>query len=370
MRIGLIIYGTLETLSGGYLYDRQLVQHLRAQGDEVIVTSLPWRNYGRHLTDNVDGALLRGLRGQSLDLLLQDELNHPSLFYVNTKIRDQLACPIISIVHHLRCHEAHPTLVQPLYRAVERRYLNSVDGFLYNSNTTRQAVQSLLKSPRPGHVAYPAADHLRLPTHEEVRAKLAMPPHVGAPLRLLFVGNLMARKGLHTVIEALAALPPGTATLAVIGATDVEPRYTARIQQLIGRHELSQWVTLHGRVSDHALAAELQGAHLLTVPSFEGFGIVYLEAMGWAVPSLATTAGAAGELIDHQQNGLLVPSGDAHAIASHILELAGDPHYWQRLAAAARRTFDAHPQWGDSMTGAHLWLHENFGVRHRHGDLA
>lgn len=47
-----LIYGSLDTLSGGYLYDRKLVEHLRARGDVVDVISLPWRNYGRHLLDN------------------------------------------------------------------------------------------------------------------------------------------------------------------------------------------------------------------------------------------------------------------------------------------------------------------------------
>ena len=44
MRIGLVIYGSLDTLSGGYLYDRMLDEHLRRQGDEVEIISLPWRN--------------------------------------------------------------------------------------------------------------------------------------------------------------------------------------------------------------------------------------------------------------------------------------------------------------------------------------
>ena len=52
MKIGLIIYGSLDTLSGGYLYDRMLVDYLRAQGDTVEIISLPWRNYAAHLTDN------------------------------------------------------------------------------------------------------------------------------------------------------------------------------------------------------------------------------------------------------------------------------------------------------------------------------
>ena len=53
MRIGLVIYGALDTLSGGYLYDRKLVEYLRAQDDAVEIISLPWRNYAAHLTDNI-----------------------------------------------------------------------------------------------------------------------------------------------------------------------------------------------------------------------------------------------------------------------------------------------------------------------------
>ena len=52
MRVGLIIYGSLEILSGGYLYDRKLVEALEAHGDEVEIIGLPWRNYARHLADN------------------------------------------------------------------------------------------------------------------------------------------------------------------------------------------------------------------------------------------------------------------------------------------------------------------------------
>ena len=43
MRVGLLIYGSLDILTGGFLYDRLLVEHLRSQGDEVEVITLPWR---------------------------------------------------------------------------------------------------------------------------------------------------------------------------------------------------------------------------------------------------------------------------------------------------------------------------------------
>ena len=77
------------------------------------------------------------LRAADVDVLLQDELNHPSLFGVNRRLRGRVRYPIVSIVHHLRSSEEHPPLLRRLYRQVESLYLNSVDAFIYNSHTTR-----------------------------------------------------------------------------------------------------------------------------------------------------------------------------------------------------------------------------------------
>ncbi len=77
MHVGLLIYGSLDNQSGGYLYDRMLVDHLRAAGDQVEVISLAERNYLRHVGDNLSPTLLNQLGDLNVDLLLQDELNHP-----------------------------------------------------------------------------------------------------------------------------------------------------------------------------------------------------------------------------------------------------------------------------------------------------
>src|SRR5512139_3888486 len=104
MHIGLIIYGSLDTLSGGYLYDRKLVEYLRSQRDTVEIISLPWRSYGAHLTDNLWFRLPGhgANRSKKFDILIQDELNHPSLLFAN---RRRHPYPVISLVHHLRSSE-------------------------------------------------------------------------------------------------------------------------------------------------------------------------------------------------------------------------------------------------------------------------
>ena len=112
MRIGFVIYGSLDTLSGGYLYDRKLVEFLREQGETVEIISLPWRNYAAHLTDNFTFRLPK-----NLDILIQDELNHPSLIFPN---QGKHPYPVISLVHHLRCSELRPKWQNAFYRLLKR----------------------------------------------------------------------------------------------------------------------------------------------------------------------------------------------------------------------------------------------------------
>ena len=141
MHIGLVVYGDLSTVSGGFLYDRKLVEYLRESGGEVEVISLPWHGYPRLLAHNFSRSLRKKIAGMELDLLLQDELNHPSLFRLNGALED---LPIVSIVHHLRSKEAHSRWAMPVYRWAENRYLSSVDAFIFNSRTTRADVANAI----------------------------------------------------------------------------------------------------------------------------------------------------------------------------------------------------------------------------------
>ncbi|HEY4693708.1 MAG TPA: hypothetical protein VIH16_09740, partial [Bellilinea sp.] len=126
MRIGLVIYGSLDTLSGGYLYDRKLVEYLRSQGDAVEIVSLPVTSYAGAIAQNASRTIRQNLTDLNVDVMLQDELNHPSLFWLNGWLRPRVNYPLIGIVHHLRSSENHPGYLRSFYRAVERRYLKSL----------------------------------------------------------------------------------------------------------------------------------------------------------------------------------------------------------------------------------------------------
>ena len=346
MKIALIIYGRLQTLSGGYLYDRKLVEHLEVAGDEVEIISLPWEGYGRSLLHNVWFALAEQLRLADFDLLLQDELNHPSLFWLNRRLRGHISYPIVSIVHHLRSSELRPGWQNWLYRQIERRYLASVDGFVFNSQTTRQMVQSLVGNGQPHVVALPAGDRFQPAiTPPQIAARAPQP----GPLRLLFVGNLIERKGLHVLLEAVAGLPGSDWVLEVVGETAVSPRYTQRIQQQISQQGLEHNVTLHGPLGDEALAAQMAQSHLLVVPSsYEGFGIVYLEGMGFGLPAIAGRGGAAHEIITEGADGFLVDN--AVALRHHLHSLHHNRAQLAQMSHAAQTRFAQHPTWTDSMS--------------------
>jgi glycosyltransferase involved in cell wall biosynthesis len=346
LRIGLVIYGTLETLTGGFLYDRIVVNHLVSNGNEVEGFSLPWRDYPRHLTDNLSEAFFRELAAARLDVLVEDELNHPSLVWVNRRLRKRVTYPIVSIVHHLRCCELRPAWQNWIYRKVERSYLDTVDGFVFNSETTRCAVEDLLGKPTRGVGAYPGGDRVRPQvTADRIRQRAAE----NGPLQVLFVGSLIPRKELHTLLAALGSLGQESIRLEVVGGLDTDPEYVARIKRDIRTLGLDGRVSLRGTVTGPELERLYAESHVLAVPSsYEGFGIVYLEGMGFGLPAIACNVGAAHEIVTDGRTGFLIRPGDRDALGRVLRRLCRDREQLAEMGVAARERFAAHPTWEQS----------------------
>jgi glycosyltransferase involved in cell wall biosynthesis len=354
VHVGLLIYGSLDTISGGFIYDRHLVRYLREQGDRVDVIGLPWRSYGLSLLDNLNSGLRRRLEQAAFDVLLQDELVHPSCFWLNQRLRSRITYPIVAIVHHLRCRERHSAWPTHLYRRVEKSYLASVNGFICVSRTTAQDVVDLVGSERPRVVASPGRDGLPgAVTRRQIMARSLAP----GPFRLIFVGNLIPRKELHTLLTALTCLPRDDWQLTVAGSLDLDAAYVKAIRRRIRDAGLTPKVSLLGALPAAELAARCAASHLLVVPSsYEGFGIVYLEGMHFGLPAIASTAGAARELIHHGHNGFLVPPGDAAALAHYIDLFSRDRQLLQRLSLTAHRSAAAHPTWKESAALSRAFL--------------
>ena len=340
MRIGFVVYGSLDTVSGGYLYDRKLVEYLRTQGDTVEIISLPWRNYAAHLTDS-----FRFRLPPNLDILIQDELNHPSLIAANA---GKHPYPIVSLVHHLRCSELRPAWQNWFYRLFEKKYLQSVDGFIFNSKTTERVVTGLVENRKPSVIGFPPTDRFGDGASEKEIIERARSDE----LRILFLGNVIYRKGLHVLLNTLSRVGRDNISsyrLDIIGSLSSEPRYSKEMQEFVMVNGLSSIVTFHNALDNEPLIEKLRQAQVLVVPSsYEGFGIVYLEGMRFGLPAIGTSTGAAREIITHGENGYLIEPNDAEGLENHLIELGRDRELLTRLSLNAVKKYQAQPRWEET----------------------
>jgi glycosyltransferase involved in cell wall biosynthesis len=354
MRIGFTIYNTLDTLTGGYIYDHILVHHLRNRGHEIDLISLPRRPYGGQVFDNLAPSVFSRIIHSPVDLLLQDALCHPSLFIVNKKLKQKVNIPIISLIHQVLSIQPRNRWINTIYRFVERHYLASVDGFIFNSKSTRHAVENLTDRKKPSLVAYPAGDRLG---HLKSKEKVIQRAGTKGPLKLLFVGNVLPNKGLYPLIDGLSHLSREFWQLTVIGSLSMDTVCVRRIESLINRKRLSDRIKLIGSAGGATLAQYLSKSQVLAMPySHEGFGMAIIEGMAFGLPAIGSVAGAAHEIIFHGQNGFLVSPGDNHALLNHIRQLHMDRDRLAKMGCAAFTTFKAHPTWQDTMNAIHNFV--------------
>jgi len=349
MRVGWVVDGPLEQLSGGYLYDRLVVDHLRRSGAEVLVISLPMGSYAFRLASGLQLDLVPRLSAFGPDVVVQDELSHPGLVRANRRLKTSRPdLPLVGLVHHLRSSEPRRALANVFYRWVERRYLTTLDAFIFNSRATRAAVERLGRHAATSVIAVPGADRLGASIEPEaIRAR----GRSAGPLRVLFLGNLIARKGLMTLIDALGLLRRDSVALTVVGSAEVDPGHARRLRRRVETLRLGGAVRFAGALDGPALMEELRAAQLLAVPSaYEGYGMAYLEGMGCGLPAIAGRDGGAAEFVRHGENGLLVDASDPAALAVHLAALHADRTRLIRMALAAHEAYLSHPTW--EQTGA------------------
>lgn len=345
MKIGFVIYGSLDTISGGYLYDRKLVEYLRSKGDQVDIISIPWRNYLFHLSDNLSFRLPGGY-----DILIEDELNHPSLLAANAGKR---TFPVISLVHHLRSSEQYPRLEREFYRAIETNYLHSVDGFIFNSDTTRKVVTTIVGPGTQSVLAYPPTDRFGTAISSEfVQAR----SFSNNGLRIVFLGNVIPRKGLSTIIEAMHKLKEKI-TLNVIGSMSVDPAYAEKMRQMTIDYGLGEKITFHGALDQTGIEPVLRHSNLMVVPSsYEGFGMVYLEGMCFGLPAVGSTLGAAGEIIETGKTGYLITPGDSEGLSEILNKMVEDRLLLNELSQNSLLRYAMQPTWQHTAGEIHQFL--------------
>lgn len=265
---------------------------------------------------------------------------------------------VVALVHHVLCREPRRRWQNWVLAIAERRFLASVDGYILNSETTRRTVAALSAGKRPEVVANPAGDRFGTPLSPEVIGERAYRP---GPLALLFLGNVIPRKGLLPLLGALAKVDRNLWRLSVVGSLDFDPGHVAEVRRLVDRLGLADSVSFHGFCRDDELVEVLSASHLFCMPyAYEGFGIAILEAMAFGLPALGCRDGAAGETIDHGTNGFLLKPGDLDGLAPLLVQLHRGREELRRMSLAASATFAGRPTWRESAATIDRFLRENF----------
>jgi glycosyltransferase involved in cell wall biosynthesis len=171
-----------------------------------------------------------------------------------------------------------------------------------------------------------------------VFAPAAKPRGAGDQQRVLFVGNVVANKGVWTVLDAFLRLAPEHPALSLVLAGSADEAIDKEVRARAAQAGLGDRVNVLGFVEHDRLPELYRSADLLAVPSqYEGgLGMVYLEAMACGLPVVAANAGGAAEAVVHEQTGILLDDGGAEQAAVAIERLLADPALRGRMGAAGR----------------------------------
>lgn len=173
--------------------------------------------------------------------------------------------------------------------------------------------------------------------------------HPDEPFEILFVGRLVERKGVHLLLDAVAALPPGRPLrLRVVGDGPERGALEARAKRL----GIADRVEFEGFVSDKELAECFALCDAFVLPAVvdakgdtEGLGVVLLEAMSYGKPVVGSDIGGIVDIVRDGRNGLLVPPGDSRALADAITSLMDDPERARQLGSRGREDVAAGFSW-------------------------
>lgn len=332
-----LIPGDLESRTGGYGYDRRVVNELRLLGWKVDVHRLD-PSYP-HPTDEALGhtrSLLAGCEDDAL--VLVDGLAFGAMSGEAERERDRLR--LVALVHHPLAYETgmEPESARVL-EASERRALACARLVVV---TSRATVHSLAPYAVPRDrivVAEPGTD-----------AGPIARGSVSSRMQLLCVASVTPRKGYEVLIRALGELKALDWQLTCVGSLDRAPDTAARVRRLADDFGLGARITFVGELGEAEVSECYNAADLFVLPTFhEGYGMVVAEAIARGLPVVSTPTGAIPELLADRA-GLLVPVADIPALANALRRVLTDVELRARLVAGARDMRERLPSWQQTAT--------------------
>ncbi len=171
-------------------------------------------------------------------------------------------------------------------------------------------------------------------------------PSAQQPLQILFVGRLVAFKGLDLLLQALAILKQQRPLhLSIVGSGPLEKRWK-KLAITLG---LSENVTWQGQLKLAGVVEQLHQSHVLCLPSVrESGGSILIEAMACARPVIAIDHGGPAELIDANIGQLLPATGGKTVIEALIISLNSlfeHPEIWKQRGEMGRQRAEQYYDW-------------------------
>lgn len=326
--------GDLGLKTGGYAYDRRVIGGLSEKGLSIEPLSLgdgfPFPaaevklEAERRLSDLPDGALvvIDGLAFGVLDEWAGREAH---------RLR------IVALVHHpLALETGLDSTQQSYFRDCERRALSFARHVIVTSPMTARELEAHYGVPaRRITVALPGTD------------PAPAAPGTGNPPHILSIGTLTPRKGHDILIAALKQVDHLPWRATIVGSQTLDPATAARLRQQVETLGLAGRISLAGECDDPR--ALLASADIFALASrFEGYGMVFAEALSQGLPIVACRTGAVPEVVP-QEAGVLVPVDDVGAFAEALHSLLTDKALRRAKADAARRAGAQLPGWATTV---------------------
>lgn len=336
-RAAFAVPGDLGTLTGGYIYDARLLHELQAMGVDMIHVALPG-SFPAPPANDMDTAFERLMSLPEACPVIIDGLAYGALD--PTRVAG-IKAPIVALIHH------------PLALENGLDEDSARDLFACEKANLGRAAQVIVPSP---HTAALLISDYDVP---EARIHIARPgtdpqnaaPAPATPPLILSVGIQMPRKGHDVLLNALALIPDLDWQAKIAGAP-LDAAYAGSLEDLRRSLGLMDRVTLLGQVDQEHLKDLYRAAHVFALATrFEGYGMVFNEALVNGLPIVSCAAGAVPDTVPPQA-GLLVPPDAPEAFADALREVLETPSYRQTLAAAARAAGEALPSWRDTATHA------------------
>ncbi|MGX0877292.1 glycosyltransferase involved in cell wall biosynthesis [Roseovarius sp. MBR-154] len=323
--------GDITTVTGGYLYDRRLAEALRARG--LDVQHMPLGASFPHPTDADMADALDRLAALPADCpALIDGLAYGAL---DSARLANVGAPLVALVHHPLALESGLSAVQA--RAMAAR------------ETANLALARHIVVPSP-HIARLLGSDYGVASE---RISVARPgtapsghaePKPETPPLILSVGILARRKGHDVLLQALAQIADLDWRAEIVGRAH-EPDTARALTDLRANLGLVDRIHIAGEVPQDRLDALYAAASIFALATrYEGYGIVFAEAMGHGLPIVSTRAGAVPDTVPPEA-GLLVPPEDATAFAGALRQMLGNAALRDSHAAGARRAAAALPDW-------------------------